>query len=263
MNDLEKLKALIRPVVIEVLAEFEKREAARKQGNRGTILLLHTGMSLPRTEFLAEVAQLSANGFRFTAMFSHSFRETCDVREVLQKYPAGTAEFVYSNEAAMLENAKTLSAILIPHISAGTAAKIVHGITDSAPSSLLSEALSRSKPVVIASQIEDLLNPLSEAAHSFRQIADRNFHTLQSFGAVFRRDAAGYLINSLIPAANETAERIARTKPAFRREFVTSEDVWDVILKGQKDLLCAPDAYITDEARELASARGITLRTRV
>jgi hypothetical protein len=119
------------------------------------------------------------------------------------------------------------------------------------------------QPSAVASGVEETLSGFpASTPPAFRQLAGRNLQALQGFGIRFGSDAGNYLVNLLSPAVNGTPERLARQRPQHKREFVTSEDIWNAVAKGQKDLLHAHNAYITDEAKELAAARGVTLRPR-
>ena len=266
-RDLEQLKALIRPIVVEVIADFEKRHHRNQVAPANAdhrIIVLFCGIKPPSTEFYAQAALLATSGYQFLLIFSHSFRQAHDIREIEKQFPEASQILTDTeNELAVAETVKTCSAIILPHLSPGTAAKVSHGIEDSVPSAIIAAALAQAKPIILASSVEETLSGFStNTPPAFRQLAGRNLHALQGFGIRFGADAGNYLVNLLSPVVNETPERLARQRPPHKREFVTTEDIWNALAEGEKDLLHAHNAYITDEARELASARGVTLRAR-
>ena len=59
---------------------------------------------------------------------------------------------------------------------------------------------------------------------------------------------------------NETPERLAKTRPAFKREFVTAEDLEPAVKSGKKEYILPRNAIVTSLAHDYASQHGLVLR---
>jgi hypothetical protein len=268
-TDLEKLRAQIRDVVVAVLRRREQAGSLSPSGSAlpkatgRSLIVLFTGDQLPADEFFANVATLAGQGYAVIAALSHSFQQV-HRSAVMAKLPKGATELT-GDESAENHWSRTAEALVAPHLSSNTVAKLALGIQDSLPSRLLREMLAIGKPVCVATDLvghrELQQNRAPGAPPALVRIGEDHLHTVQQMGVRFAAgNIASCLTEILRPEINETPERLAKSKPTAKREFVTAEDVWTAMSKGHKDFLYPRNAIVTDQAREYAQSRGITLR---
>lgn len=262
--ELERLRAQIRDVVIAVL---RKREAAPTSPPTGkSVIVLFTSDQLPGDDFFAQISSLASQGYRTVAALSHSFTQFHGT-SVMDRLPKGAGLLQADSEIQHRNAMLTADALLAPLLSSNTAAKIALGIEDSLPSRLVRGMLATGKPVCIGTDLpghrQMLLDHTPGAPPAIVRVAEDHLHSVQQMGVRFASgNLAGCLTDILRPEVNETPERLARQKSPAKREFVTAEDVWNAMSRGQKELLYGRGAVITDEAHEYAASRGIALKER-
>ncbi len=263
----DELRALVRATVIAAIQRLEGAGGVTvSAGSRRELLVLFTGREAPSPTFAAQLGQVSAQGFQLAAAFSYSFKRFFSPEEILRQMPAGTRLLSSNCERELGSAATDAAGILLPGISPNTAAKLALALDDSVPTFLLTKLLLAGKPVIVGRPLEELGRVLAEAnpalAPAFQRTAENHFHKLQQMGVTFSapdRLAAAVQAAFHVPV-NETPARLARTRPNPKREFVTAEDVWRAHQRGEKTLVHARTAIVTDQAREFAASHGVELR---
>ncbi|MGI8906060.1 MAG: hypothetical protein ACR2IE_06175 [Candidatus Sumerlaeaceae bacterium] len=263
--ELERLRAQIREVVIAVLRRREAQGAAGQAGPEGrTLIVLFTLDLMPGDDFFAEVASLAGQGYRIVAAPSHTFSQFHG-NSVLEKLPKGTGLLQANDEKQQSDAVRSADALIAAFVSTNTASKVAAGIEDSMPSRLIRGMLMSGKPVCVATDLSAHRQMIQDgapgAAHAIVRVADDHLHKLQQMGVRFTSgNLASCIAEIFRPEINETPERLAKQRMAPKRQFITAEDVWNAMSRGQKELLYTPGTVITDEAREYAASRGIVLR---
>lgn len=255
-QELDKLKAEIRRLVVAALQRLQSGPAllAPVASDGKPLLVLITGHETPGADFMAQVKSLSGQGFRPVFAVSRTASENA------VSFEGASILSHEENEAKVRDTARQAVALVAPHLSANTAAKAALGIRDSLPSQLLGYMLEQGKPVCIGAAPQ----AMQAASPGYQRLQNGHLSTLQQMGVRFVEKGIAECVSELFrPVMNETPERLAKQKPALKREFVTAEDVWAAQSRGAKELVHGANAVVTDQAREYAASRGITLRTGV
>jgi hypothetical protein len=278
--DSNDLRQRVRAEVIAALKRLEKEPACPTSGlasapsskwkaapaDAKRLMLAFMGRERVADDFYAQIESLSQQGFAFFACFSRSFSSCCEPHLVMSRLPQSTQHIVSLAEQDVIKAAQACAGLVAPSVGLNSAAKLALGISDSMPTWLFTEMLLSGKPAFVATELaratagvagKDRILPPALAS-----IAESHFHKLQQIGVRFSPVSAlaGDVQAAFHLEVNETPQRLKKQLPKYKREFVTVEDVWKVLSRGQKELVHPRDAVITDEARDYASARGIELK---
>jgi|GEM_PF-2250415 hypothetical protein len=277
--DMENLRDRVRAEVIAALQALENSAAVSPPSNTpnaataptqppipvSETAILFTGSQPPSADFMKELSNLAAAGRSFALLLSHTYAQFHDPAATLKLLPAGTRLISPENEVDFAALCAHFTAVIAPHFSTNTTAKIALGIADSAPTRLVASCLAADKPIFVGTDIaalsRDLADQLAAAPPPVLRTAEDHLRKLQQIGIQFIDTAslARIVQAHFTPVVNETPARLARTRPTQKREFVTAEDVWRVASHGGKVLNHARDAIITDQARDQAAMKGIEL----
>ncbi len=263
-QDLEQLRNIIRAAVVEVLKQRSASAAVGALPGDKQLVLLFTSGQAPSPEFLSGVSALAKLGFRFSAGFSHTFAQLQDVNALLAKLPP-VGNLPLGDEAAIAGAVRHSLAVVAPCVSENTAAKLSLGIQDSGPSILLAQAIAAGKPVFVACDLPAHRDAFSQRNPGASPVRERihadHLHALQQMGVQFVPSNLAEAVQAqFTPQVNETPERLAKQRPTPKRQFITAEDVWEAISRGQKELVHPRTAVVTDQAREYADARNFILK---
>ena len=265
---MDALRARVRVEVIAALKALENSAAAPPKPLipvEETAMVL-TGSQPPSEGFLKELGKLAIAGRSFACVLSHTFAQFVAPEAAAKSLPAGTRIVCIESEADFAAQCEHFTAIIAPRFSINTSAKLALGISDSAPTRLVSICLAAGKPIFVGSDIaalsRELADQLAAAPPPVLRTAEDHLRKLQQLGIQFVETAslARVVQSHFTPIVNETPARLARTRPTAKREFVTAEDVWRVASHGGIVLTHARDAVITDQARDQAAMKGIELR---
>lgn len=277
----EALRALVRQYVVAAIEQLENsggqrpggveaQSAARSNGAAAAVqrrlLVLFLSRHEPGEEFFSQLADLARHGYGFVAAFSHSFLQFHPVESVASRLPKGTSLLLQPGEKQLLESVSACSALVASTLSVNTAAKLSAGVDDSLPTLLFTQALLSGKPVFVARELASLaaeLDNLHAAVRpAFRRIALDHFHKARQLGIEYVRTAGlvQALVSQFTEQRNETPERLAKQRPALKREIITAEDLRQLLESGKRELVHSSGAIITDQARDYAIEKGLALR---
>lgn len=271
-DTLAKLRIRVREEVVAALKRLESLEGGKSllpaavAPRPGRVLVsVLMGHDPVNQEYFSQLSSLARQGFALVVVASRTFTQFHAT--ALQNLPAGaTLHPEPDHEPGLFALVDGAAGVVAHSLSANSAAKIAAGINDSVPSRVFARALPQGKPVFVAQDIAAAGRQYAEANASAPPPVTRAFedslHRIQQFGVRFV-DCAG--LSEAVQAAfyvpvNETPERLARTRPTMKREFITAEDVWKAFAAGHKELVFSASAVVTDQAREYAEGRGVTLR---
>jgi len=286
----ESLESLIRETLLQVLAEWGGRAPAPAgeapaSGARPVLALLTGGeggwnalkLSLRVLAGRRPLHLVASEGF--AARYGEPralLAELDDLRLPLSDRPS------LSQALALLDGACALAA---PLMTRTLAAKISLGITDSAPSALLFQALTRGVPVIAS--LEELRPSAWTAPPALLQGPSSLPHLLESYAQ--RLTAWGVKwtrVENLATAVEEALIRLAPPAPpvalaasappsggspgpggafsaappaASARRFYVREDLRAMLDRGERRLDLSPYDVITPEAEEFAAAHGIEI----
>lgn len=230
-------------------------------------MLLFMGRQLVGEDFYAQIATLSQQGYAFFAAFSRTFCSFFEPQQILPRLPQATQHIISLAERDLVKAATACEGLVTPAVSLNSAAKVASAISDSAPTWLFTEMLLASKPVFVGTDLANagqvVAGKNTSLPPALASTVENHFHKLQQIGVRFSpvESLALNVASAFRKEVNETPQRLARQRPAYHREFVTVEDVWKALSRGQKELVHPSDAVITDEARDYARNRGIGLRS--
>ena len=274
--DSEQLRARVRVLVVEALARphAPQAESTVVTGVSSvatppplrSLLLLFTGRGAVLPDFLAQTAELARQGWTLGAVFSFSFKRFFAPDDILRQLPAGTVLVGSNCERELGAAIAGYSGVVMPDISLNTAGKVARGFDDSVPSFILTRMIVGGSPAFVARSLPTLGAELAAsnpaAPPAFLRNAEDHWHRLQALGVNFVETPAlaAAVAGAFHVPVNDTPERLARTRPSPKRQFVTAEDVWRVAARGGKELVHPRDAVVTDHARDAAETKGIELR---
>jgi hypothetical protein len=263
---------LLVAVRAEVLAALQRRArnaplsaGADLSGSR-RLIALFTGTGPACPDYIAQAAELARNGYSFLAAFSRTFAQHNDVEAVAQALPAATLLRDADSESALVQAADSAQGLVAAPLSLNTTAKLANAISDSLPTRLLLQMAMHGKPVIVAQDLGSLADDVRmrypAVPPGLMRLVEDHFHKVQQLGVQFV--AASSLADAVAAAfyqpSNETPQRLAVERPTPKRSFITAEDVWKARSLKKTELVCPPDAIITDQAREYAETHGIVLR---
>lgn len=251
-----------------VLNRLQNKTPAPDAGAPGArnLLLVFCGVDIPADDFFAQAATLAQQGSTLTAVISHSFAQH-HASDVVQNRLGSAKVHVSPDEPSLARLVSAASAVVAPGLCTNSVAKVAAGIEDSTPTIVLLSALRSGKPVIIGEDIAGILPALLDKFPALPPALQRTYenayHRVQQMGVQFvpvTQLVASVGARFEVPK-NDTPERLARTRPTQKREFVTVEDVANAVARGSKEITHQRSAYVTDEARDYASARGVVLRS--
>jgi hypothetical protein len=267
----DDLRALVREEVIRALQRAEGLlpqrpgpPAPAKAGSR-MLTVLFTGRTAPSGDFLVQMADLSQRGYALGCALSYTFKQFLTPEEALRALPSPTTHLVSDSEREWQSWLAASNALILPFVSLNTAAKSAAGIEDSMPTFILLSHLRAAKPVISCPDMSQIAVRIREqfagAAPAMAHTAERNLHALQQMGVQFVpvTDVAAAVARAFHVEPNETPQRLAKTRPFPKREFITAEDVPSAMRAGLKTLTHSRDAIVTAEARDQAARLGVTL----
>lgn len=250
--DSEHLRIRVRELVVEALARTDASQAT-SAGVTGApvatpaatasrrLLLLFTGRAAVAPDFFAQAAELSRQGWALGAVFSFSFKRFFAPDDILRQLPAETTLVGSSCERELGSEVGGYSGVVMPDISLNTAGKVARGFDDSVPSFILTRMLIGGTPAFVARSLPELGAELA-AAHpsappAFLRNAEDHWHRLQALGVNFveTQALAASVASAFYVPVNETPDRLARSRPSPKRQFVTAEDVWRVAARGGRN----------------------------
>ncbi|MCX7718134.1 MAG: hypothetical protein N2111_07000 [Candidatus Sumerlaeaceae bacterium] len=266
------LRALVREEVLRALQRAEAQLSPQRPGPPAAaqtgghmLTVLFTGRLAPSADFLAQMADLGQRGYALGCAFSNSFKQFLSPDEILRSLPAAATHLASDSEREWQSWLAASSALILPLVSLNTAAKSAAGIEDSMPTFILLSHLRAAKPVISCPDMSQIAVRIREqfagAAPAMAHTAERNFHALQQMGVQFVPvlDVAAAVGRAFHVEPNETPQRLAKTRPFPKREFITAEDVHSAMKAGLKTLTHSRDAIVTAEARDQAARLGVIL----
>jgi hypothetical protein len=268
----EELKAIVEEVV-------RRMTPAAAEPVRPRVVLLMTGAEQGFDRTMEAIARMAAE-FSVKAILAGCYTERYPVEPLAKALgcPKGIilpAATVREKEA--LVDAAGAVAVMLPLRT--TLAKTARCQADSPPAVLLTRALMAGKPAFSAGGEMDpqtwpatMPTAMRHGQGSMGEAVERDLATLASWGMRYRRDPLELLAplraalglaktrEGFVPTIENPAGPIKAPRPASgRREFVTAEDVRAAHKQGHRELPLAPNALVTQEARDVAAALNVTL----
>lgn len=241
--------------------------ASQWSGGENRLLVLFSSREPVSETFFTQLKALASQNYSFLAVFSRTFTSFHPPQEILAHMPKNTQHVISLAEQELAAAAESCRAVLAPNLSLNTAAKLAVGICDSSPTCIITDALVNGRLVFVARDLAEMSaavpRQFTAAPPAFVRTAEDHLRKVQQLSVQFvSADAlSSAVIRAFTPVQNETPERLAKTRPIRKREFITAEDVWKVVSRGQKELVHSRDAIVTDQAREYAQSRGVALKS--
>ncbi|MCX7625066.1 MAG: hypothetical protein N2Z21_02485 [Candidatus Sumerlaeaceae bacterium] len=259
-------KEIVRQEVERVLSEYLAREKPPSTTEGVTskeLIILFSGTRWPEDQFFNQLAALAESGPRLVCVASQTFHAAHSLSWESRAFPPNATRVVSPPEKWLYEAAKEADAVVVACLSLNSAAKLSLGIADSVPTILIRQALEHGKPVLVAEESTVIRQAaiLPNAPPKLRRLAEDAYHGVAELGVRFvaPADLCRALAETFYVPVNETPKRLAKTRPTKRRVFVTSEDIWKVSARGEKQIIVPEDAVVTDEARDYAKRVGVEI----
>lgn len=247
--DEQSLRILIREVVLEFLAERR-------------VLVLFTGALVGSEDAIASLRELAKAGVRLDAVFTPSAKRVI---------PEHFFEGLPLNDVTknLVSDHRVL---VVPTMTTNTVAKLVHGVTDSLATNVISEFIMLDRPIIAAKDAADPDAPAKQAwfptmPAAYANMLRTNLKTLASFGVHLceaqdlARDTLAVLDGPPRGVMSNNAPMPAGVVPVvFEKAVLGSRDL-RVLAPGSR-VHISPSTIVTAMARDYAAANQIALEVR-
>ncbi len=271
MQEKARLEGLTRHVLDQALRQLEASGIA---GTRpaGRLLAVLTGGEAGRVEALAFLGRVRETGWKVTLILSRAAARLLDQDRLREEL--GLSRIVVDGDDLSSSALATLlrehPEIVVPVLTANTAAKLAAGIADTLPTTLIWHGLLEGKRVTAARNAADPHNPAfwGQTLHgggdpgklnpAMAKRMEENLKILASYG-VRLVDVAQ------LPGlfSGEPAALVGRD--AAPRRVITRAEIEELAsgagAGGEIELVVEPGTVVTPLARDAARERGVTIRT--
>ncbi len=191
---------------------------------------------------------------------SHTFAQLADTEAIRRALnPALVCAADEVNPATLREMLPRYKALVVPTFSINTLAKLNAGIIDSAPTTVLFEALGCGLPTLTCREGVDpewlaLSNRLTRTTPALlRPMLYNYIGRFEQWGAQWIEvDGIDAVENLLLPAREVLKKKRAGGAPGGR-VIITREDLEEMHRDGQRQIALPPGAIVTHAAREFAA----------
>lgn len=247
--DEMSLRILIREVILEVLAE---RRA----------LVLFTGALVGSEDAITGLRELAAAGVHLDAVFTPSAKRVIP-EHLLEGLPLNDVTNNLVSDHRVL---------VVPTMTTNTVAKIVHGVTDSLATNVISEFIMLDRPIIAARDAADPDAPAKKAwfptmPAAYAKMLRSNLETLASFGVHLceaqnlARDTLAVLDGPPRGVMSNNAPIPAGVVPVvFDKAVLGSRDLR--VLDPGSRVHISPSTIVTAMAHDYAKANDIALEVR-
>ncbi|MCL4514970.1 MAG: hypothetical protein M1379_05225 [Firmicutes bacterium] len=276
MQEKARLEGLTRQVLNQALRQLEASGTAGVRPARRLLAVL-TGGEAGRVEALAFLGRLRESGWKVTLILSRAAARLLDQDRLREEL--GPSRIIVDGDDLSSSALATLlrehQEIVVPVLTANTAAKLAVGIADTLPATLIWHGLLAGKRVTAARDAADPHHPgfWGQALHgggdsgklnpALAKRMEENLKILASYGV--RLVDVARLPGLFTGEPAVLAGRDAASRDAAPRKVITRAEIEDLAsgagAGGEIELVVEPGTVVTPLARDAARERGVTIRT--